>query len=443
MGATTIAITGTGASGKTMFLTSLLWQLREWDHADFSVANDARISSFAPRNARPTPDDVFPFDRFQDALVARGEWPTKTRDIQRYSCQYRREDRARWRNPQRLNLIDLPGERVADAAIAAFDDFAEWSDDVFAYFEDHSEYKAGREFRRKVETDEMEPEAIVGAYRHVLAEFVRDRRPLVTPSVFLLDGQGTLARHIEEGEERSLADERLAGHEPEAQFAPLPPVLRERHPELLQTMRGHYKEYREVIATPYFEHLASSESLIVLVDIPLVLRGGVERFNDTRKTIEDLFETLSKEARWGRRLARALKRRSMASVRRIAFVANKADLVSREDWKIDRLKSLLQEMNGRAREKLPEVETKWFVCSACVSTEPGQEGYSLTGAPLHDNASKALHEYQVSPLPEAWPRDWRPGDFSYRDVYPKVGPNTLYPPRHHQLDAVFDFVAME
>ena len=64
------------------------------------------------------------------------------------------------------------------------------------------------------------------------------------------------------------------------------------------------------------------------------------------------------------------------------------------------------------------------------------------GAPLHDNASKELYEFPVSPLPETWPREWHPGEFSYRDVYPKVGANVLYPPRHHRLDAVFDFVAM-
>ena len=99
-------------------------------------------------------------------------------------------------------------------------------------------------------------------------------------------------------------------------------------------------------------------------------------------------------------------------------------------------------MNGRARELLPNVETEWFVCSACVSTERGSKEHSLVGTPLHGNESKELYEFPVSPLPETWPREWQPGDFSYRDVYPKVDANVLYPPRHHQLDAVFDFVAM-
>ena len=423
-----------------MFLTSLLWQLREWDNADFSVGSNARITGFAPRNGRPAPD-TFPFDMYQDALVARGEWPTKTRDVQRYSCEFRRGDR-RWRTRQRLDLIDLPGERVADAAIAAYADFGHWSDHMFSYFKSHSDYGAGHRFRHAVETGDLQADAIVETYRRVLAEFVRDSRPLVTPSVFLLDANGTLARRIRPGEERELARERLAGLEADAQFAPLPLSVREKHPEMTKEIRNHFERYRKAVVKPYFDHLASSDCLVVLVDIPLLLRGDVDRFNDTRQTIEDLITTLSQESTLGKRLARTVKGFSLGSLRRLAFVANKADLVSREDWKSDGLRSLLRQMNGRARELLPDVETEWFVCSACVSTERGSKEHSLVGAPLHNNESKDLYEFPVSPLPETWPREWKPGEFSYRDVYPKVDANVLYPPRHHQLDAVFEFVAM-
>ena len=43
MPGTRVAVTGTGASGKTMFLTSLLWRLREWENADFSLGKSAKI----------------------------------------------------------------------------------------------------------------------------------------------------------------------------------------------------------------------------------------------------------------------------------------------------------------------------------------------------------------------------------------------------------------
>ena len=191
-----IAVTGTGASGKTMFLTSLLWQLREWGNSEFRLANKAKISGFSPRNGRPAPDDVFPFDKFQDALVVRGEWPAKTKDIQRYSCEFVRSDRMRWRATQRLQLIDLPGERVADAAIAEFDDYGEWSDHMFAHFDSDSEYEAGRRFRAAIEAGSTDREHVLRNYRRVLAEFVRDSKPLVTPSVFLLDREGSLALRL-------------------------------------------------------------------------------------------------------------------------------------------------------------------------------------------------------------------------------------------------------
>ena len=446
-----------------MFLTSLLWQLREWENSEFRLNNNVQITAFAPRNGRPPPADVFPFDRFQDALVVRREWPAKTKDIQRFSCQFQRNDRARWRSTQRLDLIDLPGERVADAAIAEFDDFGQWSDHLFSHFDNDSEYEAGRRFRVDLEAGSKEPEDILRNYRRVLAEFVRDSKPLVTPSVFLLDRDGNLAPRIGPGQENELADRRWAGLDATTQFAPLPKPIRDGYPKIAKTMQKHYRRYRRELAQPFFQHLASSHSLIVLVDIPLLLRGSVARFNDTRQTIIDLLSAMSQETGIGRRLARTLviepaanalgslikrsprpvrKPTVFSSLNRVALVANKADLVSRDDLKSERLKSLLHQMTNRARELLPNVETESFVCSACVSTRPGAKPHALIGAPLHDNPSQNDYEYPVSPLPETWPRDWKPGDFDFRDVYPKLGSNTLYPPGHYRMDAVFDFVAM-
>ena len=474
MRAKTIAVTGTGASGKTMFLTSLLWQLREWENSEFRLDNNVRISGFAPSNGRPAPADVFPFDKFQDALVVKREWPAKTKDIQRFSCQFQRNDRARWRSTQRLDLIDLPGERVADAAIAEFDDFGQWSDHLFSHFDSDSEYEAGRRFCSDLEAGSKEPDDILRNYRRVLAEFVRDSKPLVTPSVFLLDRDGSLAPRIGPGQENQLADQRWTGLNESTQFAPLPQAIRDGYPKIAKTMRKHYRKYRKELAQPFFQYLASSHSLIVLVDIPLLLRGSVARFNDTRQTIVDLLSAMSQETALGRRLARTFlgslplpvpaavsipaanalaslkirvprpvrKPTVFSSLNRVALVANKADLVSRDDLKSERLKSLLHQMTNRARELLPNVETESFVCSACVSTRPGSKPHALVGAPLHDNPSQNDYEYPVSPLPETWPRDWKPGEFDFRDVYPKLGSNTLYPPDHYRMDAVFDFVAM-
>lgn len=439
----TIAITGTGASGKTMFLTSLLWQLREWENADFRLDRNVSIRGFKPRNGRPAASDVFPFDKYQDALVSDREWPAKTKDVQRYSCEFRRSDHWRWRPNQQLDFVDVPGERAADAAVVEFDDFAEWSDHLFDYFASDSDYEAGQRFRSTLETgQQLDRDAFLHSYRLVLAEFVRDNKPLVTPSTFFLDREGKLAPCIVAGQEDWLARQRVSGLDPETQFAPLPPAVRQRQPDLLDEMRTSYRRYRDDLARPFFDHLWSSDALIVLVDIPLLLRGSVARFNDTRQTVQDLIGAMSRESTIGRRLARAVTQLSFSALQRVAFVANKADLVSRDDWQNDRLRSLLRQMNGRASELLPDVESKWFVCSACISTRAGSKPHTLAGAPWHDNPERREYEYPVSAVPETWPHDWKPGDFSFRDVHPEVGPNTLYPPKHHGLAAVFDFVAM-
>ena len=45
---TSVAVTGTARCGKTMFLTSLLWHLEEFDEFRFQLANGVPLRRFRP-----------------------------------------------------------------------------------------------------------------------------------------------------------------------------------------------------------------------------------------------------------------------------------------------------------------------------------------------------------------------------------------------------------
>ena len=431
-----IAITGIAGGGKTVFLSSLLWQLAEFDDADFHPFGQVKLSGWRELACKGSFGEVFPFDKYRDALARSRKWPDKTTDCYRFNCEYKRSD---WKRlSQRLNFFDFPGERIADAAIAAYKDYGEWSDHILRHFESNSDYNAALAvYRQVLESGELDEAKVLLAYRRALACLILGYKPLVSPSVFLLDTNGDSARPATE---EALAAARLCGLDEDSQFAPLPQNVREASPELAKTMARNYKQYRKQLALPLFEELAGSQSLIVLVDIPSLLAGGVGRYNDNRQIVLDLIDAVRSDTSIGRRLKKLLNFWS-GSLKRIAFVATKADLVLPGDLQNGHLMSLLRQMNTRAKNLLPEVDMRWFVCSACRSTSQGNAANSLIGKPIYNNPERKDMEFEVSPLPAAWPDNWAPGEYKYFGVYPDTSQNVQIPPKHIGLDRVFEFVA--
>ena len=81
--------------------------------------------------------------------------------------------------------------------------------------------------------------------------------------------------------------------------------MREASPELAKTMARNYKQYRKQLALPLFEELAGSQSLIVLVDIPSLLAGGVGRYNDNRQIVLDLIDAVRSDYIYRQKIEKA------------------------------------------------------------------------------------------------------------------------------------------
>lgn len=455
-----IGITGIAGGGKTVFLSSLLWQLAEIESADFSLAGNLRLTDFREIRLRRGTGEPFPFERCRDSLSRQGVWPAKTVDCYRYSCDFKRNDRkrlnlARLKNlghlrlsdRQRLDLFDFPGERIADAAIVSFPRYEDWSDHMLEHFQSHSDYMEAVEpyLRLLRETpvgsvpagEEIALQSQVTlAYKRALARLIYGYRPLISPSTFLLGRDGDTASPVSE---ETLASSRAAGVDNLSQFAPLMPRMRDAFPGLTDSMTANYRTYRREIALPLFNEIGSSECLIVLVDIPSILAGGVGRYNDNRQITMDLFDALRPDSSIGMLLWKALtfwRRR----LRKVAFVASKADLVHPEDIRNGRLESLLRQMTSRAKRMMPDVEFEWFTCSAIRSTRPGKKDGKLIGKVAYRNPLKLEKEFDVPSLPEVWPDDWKAGDFRFLSVLPEVPKNLQIPPSHLGLDRLFDFL---
>lgn len=452
-----IGVTGIANGGKTVFLTSLLWQLAELESSDFRVFPSIGLHGFRPLRLENNTENLFPFEKYRETLSRGRRWPAKTTDSYRYSCEIRRKDwekisvgkltrmrRFQFSNRQRLDFFDFPGERIADAAIAAFENYADWCDHIIHHFKSHSDYLAAvlpylemLEQLVQVENREYDVvEKVVRHYKVALAGLIHGYKPLISPSTFLLDRTGTVAEMVSVEE---LASSRVAGLTAETQFAPLPSDVREAYPELAQKMEYSYTAYRNELAWPLFKEVIESQRLVILVDIPSLLAGGVGRYNDNRQILIDLFESLEPNGILGT-LLHKLQALIVGGLEKVSFVAVKSDLVLPDDVTGGRLESLLRQMTARIKSMLPEIEFGYFVCSAVHSTRAGEADNQLIGRLMRNNPDRMEMEFGVSSLPEAWPEDWKPGEFCFAEVLPEVPKCLMIPPKQVGLDQLFEFL---
>ncbi len=430
-----VVITGIAGGGKTVFLTSLLSHLAEFGQGHFHLGKGVDITDFRELPVKGGLLPGFTHFKYREDL-ARGRWPEKTTDCSRYACEFKRSD---WKlYTQKMSFFDFPGERVADAAIAAFSGYGDWSDHILAHLKrHHGSLSAAGPYLEYIDQDILSEDVLLKLYRETLARLILAFKPLVSPSVFLLDQKGVPASP---GTPEEIAASRYAGVSASRQFAPLSARARKQNPDLTAKMTRIFKEYRNIAAMPVFENISRAGSLVVLVDIPSLLAGGVGRYNDDRRILLDLIEVLRPKSDIGSLLMKFFPFRRK-SLNRIAFVAAKADMVHPMDIENNRMINLLRMMTDRARRMLPEVRSEWFVCSACRSTFAVEGGRRLRGKIIYDNQDKEFKEYNVPELPENWPEKWRPGVYPFYKVYPDAPQNYLIPPGHMGLDRVFEFIS--
>lgn len=451
-----IAVVGTFRSGKTVFLTSLINQLEEHSPSDFAFGNKASISKFRIEKPAKELGAEFDYSGYRDSLVHQGKWPRKTRDASHFICSFDRSDWSVYR--PRIHFFDFPGERAADAAIVAFDDYGQWSDYICKHFQTQTAYRdLAKEYLELVERTQFNAEEVLHAYKLALARAALACRPLISPSTFLLDCEGS---HAPKKSAEELATRRCSGLPADSQsgknreFAPLPDIARGRKPDIVDRFALGFKDYREQVALPIFAQLRGCHRIIVLFDIPSLLVAGVGAYNDNRETVKLVFDALNAELPLGERISSMISKWWLlwlpailfkdysCCLDRVAFVANKADLVHPDDVKSGRLVALLKQMTERLARDL-DVESEWFACSAAVSAKAAKDQGCLRGTPVYNNPDNTPMVFSVSPLPERWPTSWPPPDFEYQPVRPNVPAAHHLAPEHFGLDKVFDFVSRD
>ena len=443
-----VGVVGLYNSGKTVLLTSLINHLQDYDPDRFALgAPGTKVRKFTTLS----PDEgweAFNYAGCRDALVHNGRWPGKTRDRSQFACQFERTD---WTfSDCLLKLYDLPGERIADAAMLG-KDFASWSEHILTLVANDSGYRACcQPFMAAAAGDSPTEPALLRAYKLALANLILGFKPLVSPSTFLLDVKGQAARP---DTPEALADSRSLGLGPGEEFCPLPAAVRAAQPELVARFQARYTRYVEQVVEPTMAALRSCTSLVVLVDVTMLLAGGVGMYNDGKLILRDLLDVLSpgEHPVFGP-IARGLGKVFLPHqlrpgwITRLAFAAPKLDLVHPEDR--DRMLSLTRRMVERYADSRDGLRYEFFNLSSVVSTRvlPAEQGQRfLVGTPLRDAEGRKLppgpeQRFPVSALPDDWPSEWAPGRYTFPEVYPRMPVRKDYPPEQVNVDKLATFV---
>lgn len=437
-----IAVTGTAFAGKTVFLLSLLNHLRcyRWDRFRLG-GGKTNLQRFRELPARDGAHR-FAYEKHRATLLAAqgGAWPARTTEISEFHCEVERTD---WTFPRlRLHVFDFPGDRCADVLIANLPDHAAWSDRILDHLQCNREYREGAQpFLDSLEAGATGP-VLLKAWKLALARHTFAYLPVICPSTFLLDHHDPALPAGSTPEE--MAGLRYSGFSPAGpggearEFAPLSAAVRTRQPDLARAFAAHYTAYRNEIVLPLFERFNACHRLIVLIDIPSILAGGVGRLNDTRRLLHEMSAVIS-----GRSLLSLLLSPlyDLGGIEKVAYAATKTDLIHPDDRET-RLVTLLEDLVKPARDQLRDgIAARPFCCASCVATRAGGEAQTLVAIPSRDNECHAPCRIRVPALPAGgWPADYRFGDFPFGRVEPEPLVDEGTPPRQIGVNDIFDWI---
>jgi predicted YcjX-like family ATPase len=444
-----VGVVGLYSAGKTVLLTSLINHLQDHDPDRFPLG---KPGTHLRRFTVKEPDRgwaAFNYPGHRDALVNYGRWPSKTTDRAQFVCQFERSD---WTfSDCLLKLYDLPGERIADAGMLGRD-FTGWSERMLNLFVNDTTYRnCSAPFLDAIKKPGVTESELLSTYRLALANLILNYKPLITPSTFLLDLKGQPARPASP---EDLAAARHCGIDDATQFCPLPAELRIHGSELFETFGSRYGMYVEQVVVPTIAAFRSCTSLVVLIDVTMLLAGGVGMYDDNRQIVKDLFEVLSPgENKVFGPLARGLSKVFLPHqwrpgwITRVAFCAPKMDLIHPLDR--DRMLLLMRRMVERFATDRDGLKYGFFNISSVVSTkalpaEPGDPrvmvGTPLRGADGRKVPPAGEQRFTASELPDDWPLEWPAGRYAFPEVYPRMPARKDYPPDQVNVDKLATFV---
>ncbi len=415
-----IGILGSSNSGKTIFLTSLLWNLSDHDSERFFVGENTHIRDFRIiRNQ----DHDFGFARHKNTFIQKHCWPEKTADFSVATCRYTRSDSLCER---KVSFVDIPGERMSDILLWKAKTYSEWVDSLAEFWQDNPHIREIIDpYCKSAQETETSFEALAVTYKRAMWGMLGKFCP-ITPSTYYLGTDGQMLGDQKNSDEEKTIVSRLIWSG--GDLLPLPQKWLAAHPDHAKEQEKLFRAYKKTVLRPLFSEIDSCDNFIFCVDILNILMSGSGLLLQTQREFKDFIDSLApaKFIRWMNHIGN--------NPPRLAFVATKSDMVSRENK--DNLGFLLKDFVHSLMSS--GIKYHRFICSACVSTElkecsDGQ--IKLVGRDRDDPKT----EIEVgSKLPELWPDQWDIEQYRFPEVAPVI--SATRPPKQKNLDKIFEFI---
>ena len=312
-----LGVTGLSQSGKTTFITSLIYHLLRDATLNVSIEPD-----FPQRGKR------FPYEE-NIALLRKDvpEWPQSTCDESEICLKINNGQKEFY-----LEIVDYPGEWLLDLPLME-KTFSQWSETVRDYL---SRINAplpdwAIEAKKLADGGSADDEAVLETtdkYRQWLRELKDKGFEFLQPGRFVMPDTAsdsyTLTRFF--------------------------PWVWDDNPEkdsaLFRKLESRYDKYKAEKVEPFYLHFKNLNKQIVLVDCLRSLQKGGKVWNDLKFTLSELLQNFS----YGRRNGFLSRLLNSFKIDQVLFAATKADYVSHEEKRIEALTGILKSAVEEAAE---------------------------------------------------------------------------------------------
>ena len=447
-----VAVMGSKASGKTVFLTALANHLRDHRPSEFPLGG--RIVTWDKYAISGDRLHGLPLFNYEEArgFLSKGEWPRKTTEPSILALRLLVEDRDGKQETVQLEVVDVPGERIADFAMKgrSYKEWCRWMQKESA----NSDYLAYVAEVDKAGPDNLE--ALFGAYRDLLSREYGDYAPCITPSTVKLGLNGE-KRAGDPAAFRAAIDTVPIGFIDEDgaswEFVPLPEKCFLKDSQwrgLVGRFEEAYDRYARKVVRPVVEWMDGAEKLIYLVDVLTLLQCGAKACDYERQYGEAAISALCPRRgnvldRMGRWASGLLWKTRVNSVH---VVATKADCVCSQVNR-DNLVILADTLLGRALKCLDRKSVKSSIlpCAAVCSTKERTDGRPGLQGKLFDPdwqcERPTVKSWLPSSVPSVFPGstdEWdamiEKGEFNYQFAFPWFDESQICPPKHINLNVL-------
>ncbi len=424
---TRVAVTGLSKSGKSVFLTSLIYQLLADDKIDY--VHQKSKKKFNVKLMLPE-SSIARFDYYNFVREFRSKnptWPKSTKSVTKTTLEITVKSNYSWIENKKieLELIDYPGEWLLDLDMQGRN-FEDWSMNILELSSKDLRSELSKEYIKMInsidlysKSNEEIDEKIVERYKEYLLKCYEKGLSFIQPGRLLQPGD--------------------LSNDPILLFAPLPaPQIISNIDEnsIYARFKERYKRYvKDVVKKLHLDHFQNFDTQIVLIDLLKTLENSKESFEDMRYSIKKILENFT----YGKN--NFITKLFGLKIERVIFAATKADLIPKNQ--IEEYKKLLEDMIYDIKRELDveHIETDVTViasvkCAQTVYTKiEGKEKACLKGVMEGENETCI---YYPGELPKSLKNEdlWN-REFKFPNFKPPQFPqtNTKAPP-HIRMDKI-------